>query len=98
MEVSALHGVRAAKRHAQLGGLLSARGGHLAYGGPLSAELIVKYPSHCGRYLFVRTLGDGARDTDVKRLHALREAFELLDIEDETFCSIREFILRACVH
>jgi hypothetical protein len=34
-----------------------------------------------------------ARECDVRRVHALRHALELLDVEDDSFSSIKEFVL-----
>ena len=47
-------------------------------------------------YVLVRSLqADTARESDVRRVHALRHALELLDVEDESFSSIKEFVLLA---
>ncbi len=36
-----------------------------------------------------------AREVDVRRVHALREAINMLDVEDESFASIKELLLLA---
>jgi hypothetical protein len=47
-------------------------------------------------YILVRSLQpDTARDADVRRVHTMRHALALLDVEDESFSSIREFVLLA---
>jgi hypothetical protein len=47
-------------------------------------------------YVLLQTLlPEGVRDADVKRVHGLRSALELLDTEDDSFSTIKEFLLLA---
>lgn len=49
-------------------------------------------------YLLMRSVGANGRQVDVKRVFAMREAFQLLEIGGESFRSVQEALMRAVVH
>ncbi len=48
--------------------------------------------------LMIACLGPESVDADVKRLYAARDAFTLLDFEDQNNDSIKELLLRCFIH
>ena len=49
-------------------------------------------------YLLMRSVGANGRLVDVKRVFAMREAFQLLEVGVESFRSVQEALMRAVVH
>jgi hypothetical protein len=49
-------------------------------------------------YLLMRSVGANGRMVDIKRVCALRESFQLLEIGGESFRTVQESLLRAAIH
>ncbi len=49
-------------------------------------------------YLLMRSVGANGRMTDVRRVCAMRDSFQLLEIGGESFQSVQESLLRAAIH
>ena len=49
-------------------------------------------------YLLMRSVGANGRLSDVRRVFAMRDAIQLLDVGGESFRSVQEALMRAAIH
>lgn len=90
--------------HAGLSGLAGPEGGLAQRAVLLLCETLwlsglpdvsVLVPGMLPHLLLASLVPDSAKDADVKRVHAVRTALSLLEVDDDSFASIKELILLA---